>query len=50
MVNQVIQGGTETDNYQDKGNYDDAFDNHDRVMLAEKVFLFSFINVFVPIA
>ena len=38
MVNQVKQGGAETENYQDKGNDDDAFDNHGSVMLDDKIF------------
>jgi len=45
----VKQGGAETDNYQDKGNNDDTFDNHGRVVVDGNIFLFSFINVFVPI-
>lgn len=49
MFNQMKQGGAETDNYQNKGNNDDTFDNHGRVMLDGKIFLFSVINAFVPI-
>lgn len=30
------QGGAETDKYQDKGNDDEAFDNHDKVMVGDK--------------
>ena len=47
-VNQVEKGGAETDNYQNKGNNNDAFDNHGRVMVDGKIFLFSFINGSVP--
>ena len=38
MVNQVKQGGAETENYQDKGNDDDGFDNHGSVMLDDEIF------------
>ena len=37
MVNQVKQGRAETENYQDKGNDDDAFDNHGSVMLDDEI-------------
>lgn len=39
MLNQVKQSGTKTDNYQEKGNYYDAFDDHDSNQVGTENFI-----------